>query len=148
MDGGDGMNGGGGTNGGSGGGSEDGGVARFRRAVERSDAEALRRVLSSHPTARAAVNEPLFSFGGTALARAAAARSLPMIDVLLEFGADPESPMYNPALAKDKTVLLYCASGGRSALAGKVLQDMGYGAVFNIGGFKELADAGVPTEPV
>ena len=66
---------------------------------------------------------------------------------LLEFGADPESPMHNPALAKDKTVLLYCASGGRSALAGKVLKDMGYGSVFNIGGFKELADAGVPTEP-
>lgn len=65
---------------------------------------------------------------------------------LLEFAADPESPMHNKALAKDKPVLLYCASGGRSALAAKVMKDMGYGSVFNIGGFKELADAGVPTE--
>lgn len=65
---------------------------------------------------------------------------------LLEFAADPESPMHNKALSKEKTVLLYCASGGRSALAGKVMKDMGYSSVFNIGGFKELADAGVPTE--
>lgn len=66
---------------------------------------------------------------------------------MLEFNADPESPYYNPALAKDKTVLVYCASGGRSALSGKVLKEMGYRSVFNLGGFKELADAGVPTEP-
>jgi rhodanese-related sulfurtransferase len=66
---------------------------------------------------------------------------------MLEFRADPESAYHNPALAKDKTVLVYCASGGRSALSGKTLKDLGYGAVFNIGGFKELADAGLDTEP-
>jgi rhodanese-related sulfurtransferase len=38
---------------------------------------------------------------------------------MLEFRADPESPYHNPALRKEKTVVLYCASGGRSALAGK-----------------------------
>jgi rhodanese-related sulfurtransferase len=65
---------------------------------------------------------------------------------MLEFNADPESPYHNKALAKDKTILVYCASGGRSALSGKVLKDMGYGSVFNIGGFKELTDAGAPTE--
>ena len=66
---------------------------------------------------------------------------------MLEFRADPEGPSHNPALQKDKTVLVYCASGGRSALAGKLLKDMGYRSVFNVGGFKELADAGVETEP-
>ena len=66
---------------------------------------------------------------------------------MLEFNADPESPYHNKALAKDKTVLVYCASGGRSALSGKVLKDMGYKTVFNLGGFKELTDAGVETEP-
>jgi rhodanese-related sulfurtransferase len=65
---------------------------------------------------------------------------------MLEFRADPESPYHNPAFQKDKTVLVYCASGGRSALVGKTLKDFGYGAVYNIGGFKELADAGVETE--
>jgi rhodanese-related sulfurtransferase len=66
---------------------------------------------------------------------------------MLEFRADPESPYHNPAFQKDKTVLVYCASGGRSALVGKTLKDFGYGAVYNIGGFKELADAGLETEP-
>jgi rhodanese-related sulfurtransferase len=66
---------------------------------------------------------------------------------LLEFRADPDSPSHNPAFRKDRTILLHCASGGRSALAAKTLQEMGYTAVFNIGGFKELADAGIATEP-
>jgi rhodanese-related sulfurtransferase len=66
---------------------------------------------------------------------------------MLEFRADPESPYHNPAFQKDKTVLVYCASGGRSALVGKTLKDLGFSSVYNIGGFKELADAGLETEP-
>jgi rhodanese-related sulfurtransferase len=66
---------------------------------------------------------------------------------MLEFRADPESPYYNPAFQKDKTVLVYCGSGGRAALSGKTLKDLGYRSVFNAGGFKELADAGLETEP-
>jgi rhodanese-related sulfurtransferase len=65
---------------------------------------------------------------------------------MLEFRADPESPYHNPAFQKDKTVFVYCASGGRSALSGKTLRDLGYTAVYNIGGFKELAEAGLETE--
>src|SRR5712671_4792687 len=66
---------------------------------------------------------------------------------MLEFRADPDSPYHDAAFDKDKTVLVYCASGGRSALSGKTLKDFGYTAVFNAGGFKELAEAGLPTEP-
>ncbi len=66
---------------------------------------------------------------------------------MLEFRADPESPYYNPAFQKDRAVLVYCASGGRSALSGKTLKDFGYPTVLNIGGFKDLADAGLETEP-
>ena len=66
---------------------------------------------------------------------------------MLEFRADPESQFHDPAFQKDKTVLLHCGSGGRAALAGKTLQDMGYTAVFNIGGFKDLAETGIDTEP-
>ncbi len=65
---------------------------------------------------------------------------------MLEFRADPESPAHNPALQKGKTIALYCASGGRSALAGKTLKDFGYASVYNAGAFKELADAGLATE--
>ena len=66
---------------------------------------------------------------------------------MLEFRADPESPYHDPAFQRDKTVLVYCASGGRSALSGKTLKDLGYQTVYNAGGFKELADAGLETEP-
>jgi rhodanese-related sulfurtransferase len=56
---------------------------------------------------------------------------------MLEFRADPESPYHDKNFDKAKTVILYCASGGRSALAGKVLKDMGYEKVYNVGGFKD-----------
>jgi rhodanese-related sulfurtransferase len=65
---------------------------------------------------------------------------------MLEFRADPESPYHDKNFAKDKTVILYCASGGRSALAGKALKDLGYDRVYNLGGFKDWADSGGAVE--
>ena len=65
---------------------------------------------------------------------------------LIEFKADPEMPTHDPAFQKDRTVIVYCASGGRSALAGKTLQDMGYSDVRNLGGFKGWVDAGGEVE--
>jgi rhodanese-related sulfurtransferase len=65
---------------------------------------------------------------------------------LVEFHADPASPMHNAAFDRGKTVIAYCASGGRSALVGKTLKDMGYGNVRNLGGFKGWVDAGGPVE--
>ena len=65
---------------------------------------------------------------------------------LLEFKADPESPAHDKNLDRSKTVILYCASGGRSALAGKTLKDFGYDKVFNLGGFKDWLDSGGPVE--
>jgi rhodanese-related sulfurtransferase len=70
---------------------------------------------------------------------------------MLEFRADSESPYHDNNFAKDKTVILYCASGGRSALGGKVLKDMGYDQVYNLGAFKDWAEGGgavdKPNEP-
>ena len=65
---------------------------------------------------------------------------------MLEFRADPESPYYDKSFARDKPIIIYCASGGRSALAGKVLKDMGYGQVYNMGAFKDWADSGGAVE--
>ena len=65
---------------------------------------------------------------------------------MLEFRADPESPAHDKNFAKDKTVLLYCGSGGRAALAGKLLKDMGYSQVFNFGSFKDWAESGGAVE--
>ena len=56
---------------------------------------------------------------------------------MLEFRADPESPYHDKNFEKGKTVILYCASGGRAALAGKLLKDLGYDNVYNLGGFKD-----------
>ncbi|RBP04088.1 rhodanese-related sulfurtransferase [Roseiarcus fermentans] len=61
---------------------------------------------------------------------------------MLEFRADPESPYYDKRFARDRTVLVYCASGGRSALAGKALKDLGFERVYNAGAFKDWAAAG------
>ena len=65
---------------------------------------------------------------------------------MLEFRADPESPYHDKNFDKGKTAVVYCASGGRSALSGKTLKDMGYDKVFNLGGFKDWVDGGGQVE--
>ena len=65
---------------------------------------------------------------------------------MLEFRACTESPTHDKVFAKDKVVVLYCASGGRAALAGKLLKDMGYGEVYNMGGFKDWCESGGAVE--
>jgi rhodanese-related sulfurtransferase len=66
---------------------------------------------------------------------------------MLEFRADPETPYHDQNFSKLKTVIVYCASGGRSALSGKVLKDMGYSEVYNLGAFKDWAENGGAVEP-
>jgi rhodanese-related sulfurtransferase len=61
---------------------------------------------------------------------------------MLEFRADPESPFHDQNFTRDKAVIVYCASGGRSALSGKLLKDMGYERVYNLGAFKDWAESG------
>ncbi len=67
---------------------------------------------------------------------------------LLEFKADPGLPAAHvKALDPAKKIVVYCASGGRSALAAKTLQDMGYPDVVNMqGGFGAWSQAGKPVE--
>lgn len=67
---------------------------------------------------------------------------------MLEFRAEPNASYHDPEFRNERPIVLYCASGGRSALAGKTLRDMGYAEVYNLGGFKAAADAGFPTELV
>lgn len=61
---------------------------------------------------------------------------------MLEFRADPASPYHDKRFDKDRPVIVYCASGGRSALAGKALKDLGYTEVYNLGAFKDWVDSG------
>jgi len=67
---------------------------------------------------------------------------------MLEFRADENTQYHDAHLSKDRPVILHCASGGRSALSGKTLKDMGYQHVYNLGGFKEWVDSGGKVEKV
>jgi rhodanese-related sulfurtransferase len=68
---------------------------------------------------------------------------------MLEFHADPESPYHKDVFASGKKLLLYCASGGRSALAAQRLQEMGLEQIVHVGGgLKAWKEAGGPIESV
>ena len=60
---------------------------RVHEAFRRHDAVALRRLFERHAELRARINEPVFAFDSPAIV--AFARDPAMVDVLLDFGADP-----------------------------------------------------------
>ncbi len=67
---------------------------------------------------------------------------------MIELRADPTSPYHNEALDPSRRTVLYCASGGRSALAAAALQELGYTNVAHLdGGFTNWAEAAQPVEP-
>lgn len=67
---------------------------------------------------------------------------------VLEFQADPASPTHKAELGGGRSLILYCASGNRSALAAKALQEMGLAPVAHVaGGFSALEKAGGAVEP-
>lgn len=61
----------------------------FRRAFTNRDAAAVRTLLERHPAALAAINEPYFPFDSPALVHVAGGADLTLVNVLLDFGADP-----------------------------------------------------------
>ncbi len=68
---------------------------------------------------------------------------------MLEFHADPESPYHKDVFASGKALLLYCASGGRSALAAQRLQEMGLAQIAHVGGgLKAWKEANGPLETI
>ena len=66
---------------------------------------------------------------------------------MLEFWIAPDSPYYKEALSPDHHFILHCASGWRSALAAKTLQDMGLQRVSHMkGGFGAWKECGLEVE--
>ena len=63
---------------------------------------------------------------------------------MLEFSIHPESPFFkNENLDPNKEIVLFCAAGGRSALAAKTLKQMGFEKVSHIdGGFSLMVNSG------
>lgn len=66
---------------------------------------------------------------------------------MLEFWADPDSPYHKPIFRTDKKLILFCASGLRSALAVRTLQEMGMKNVLDMeGGFTEWRMQDLPVD--
>jgi len=64
---------------------------------------------------------------------------------MLEFYADPASPYHRTEFDPARRTLLYCASGGRSALGVQALQALGYTDVAHLeGGLKAWKEQGRP----
>ena len=63
---------------------------------------------------------------------------------LLEFSIHPESAyVQNNNLDLNKEIVLFCAAGGRSALAAKTLKEMGFKKVSHVeGGFGAMSKSG------
>ena len=63
---------------------------------------------------------------------------------LLEFTIHPESPyVQNNQMDLNKEIVLFCAAGGRSALAAKTLMEMGFNNVSHVeGGFGAMMHEG------
>src|SRR5262245_27687061 len=61
-------------------------VERFVAALHQGDIERVREILERHAEVRAAINAPISHFDGRPIARAA--KNLPLLDVLLAYGAD------------------------------------------------------------
>lgn len=53
---------------------------------------------------------------------------------MLEFWADPETKYYREFFDPTRRYVCYCKGGGRSALAAKRLEEMGYDDVAHLGG--------------
>ena len=66
---------------------------------------------------------------------------------LLEFSVHPDSPYAQKVkLDPNKELVLFCAAGGRSALAAKTLKEMGFEKVSHIeGGFAAMKNSGFET---
>jgi rhodanese-related sulfurtransferase len=65
----------------------------------------------------------------------------------LEWAADPSAPSHKSDLREERPIVVYCASGGRSALAAKTLKDMGFKDVAHLdGGFTAWQTSGAKVE--
>ena len=88
-------------------------MQQLHDAMQRGDADAARTLLSQHAEFRAFINAPVFPFNAPAIV--AHANNLAMLDVLLEFGADPN---VRSAWWAGPFHALHVATGAVSTLAG------------------------------
>ena len=119
-------------------------VASARLQVENLSSEEMLRELTADNAVLVDLREP---------EERAATGSIPgAIAVprgMLEFRADPSSPYHLPDFDPAERVILFCASGGRSALGVLALKQLGYRNVAHLaGGLNAWMAEGHPTVPV
>ncbi len=67
---------------------------------------------------------------------------------MLEFWADPASPDHRDEFDPERRLILYCATGNRSALAAETLGRLGFQHVAHLrGGLRAWKNSGRPVEP-
>ncbi len=115
-------------------------VAEANAAVETLLADAAVRLAGDPDVVFVDVRDPAeCQKAGTIAGAIAAPRGM------LEFLADPAGERHLPVFSSGKRLVLFCATGGRSALAAKTLQDMGFPRVAHVaGGFPAWVAAGGP----
>jgi rhodanese-related sulfurtransferase len=64
---------------------------------------------------------------------------------MIEFYADATSAFFRQEFDPGRRTIVFCASGGRAALAARTLQQMGYANVAHLGkGLRDWSDHGFP----
>ena len=118
-------------------------VAEARKEIETLSVAEMKRELDRPDALLVDLREPAErAEQGTIPGALAAPRGM------LEFYADPSLPYHKKELDPARRVLLYCASGGRSALAAVTLRRMGFPNVAHLdGGFKGWKEAGGEVVP-
>ena len=117
-------------------------LAEANASVEKIDREAAERLISEEDALVVDVRDaPEVEKNGKVAGAVNVSRGM------LEFRADEASKYHDPEFRRDRPVIVYCASGGRSALSGKTLKEMGYERVYNLGGFSDWAEGGGAVEP-
>jgi rhodanese-related sulfurtransferase len=119
-------------------------IAEARTTIDNLPAQEMARALEAKDVLLVDLREPgERAEHGTIPGALAAPRGM------LEFYADPATPYHKKEFDSSRRVLLYCASGGRSALAGATLKRLGYPRVAHLdGGFKAWKESGRETVAV
>jgi rhodanese-related sulfurtransferase len=113
-------------------------IAEARTTIDNLPAQDMARALEANDVLLVDLREPgERAEHGTIPGALAAPRGM------LEFYADPATPYHKKEFDASRRILLYCASGGRSALAGATLKRLGYARVAHLdGGFKAWKESG------
>jgi rhodanese-related sulfurtransferase len=121
-------------------------VAEAKSRIEELTVDALQSEIDSGNVTLVDIRDPREQWERGAIP---GAKSMPR--GMLEFWFDPDSPYYRGGLSFDARYVVYCAGGGRSALAAGMLGDLGYTNVAHLtvgyNGWKEAGGAVADVHP-